>query len=270
MSANFMNVMNELIVSLILAVIQGITEWFPISSSGHLVLAEKLLSYDAGIMFDVALHFGTLMAVFVYFGKDILDIIKELLKGNFKSENGKLGLLITVATIPAAIVGYFFKKYFELSFESLLITGIGFAITGLILFIGSIELKKKRVGKEEKFGYGNAFLVGCAQALALFPGISRSGSTISSGLLLGLNEKNAMKFSFLMSIPVIFGANILEIGNEKLSPELFWATLVSFVVGLTAMHLLFKYVLSSRKNLRWFGIYALILGIIVLSFELLF
>jgi len=111
-----------------------------------------------------------------------------------------------------------------------------------------------------QFGYGKAMLVGLSQIFALFPGISRSGSTIGTGLLLGLDEKRAVKFSFLMSIPVIFGANILAIGNSTLPPSLIWATLVSFFVGLLAIHLLYKFVLTSRKNLRWFAGYALLLA----------
>jgi len=247
---------SDLIGALVVAIVQGLTEWLPISSSGHLVLFSKLIGYSGGMLFDVALHFGTLMAVFVYFGSDIVDIVKDLLSGKWNSENGRLGLMVLVATIPAVIVGFLFKDVFESVFSSLWITALGFGVSGLFLFIGSIDLKNKK-----GFGYGKSLLVGCAQVFALFPGISRSGSTISSGLLLGLDEKAAMKFSFLMSVPVIFGANILTIGNNTLPPTLIWATLVSFVVGLATIHLLYKYILTTRKNLRWFAIYALILAI---------
>lgn len=260
--------MDDLISALIIAIVQGLTEWMPISSSGHLILFEKLLDYSGGLMFDVALHFGTLMAVFVYFGGDIVDIVKDFLSLKWSSENGRLGLMILIATLPAAAVGFLFKNIFLKAFDSLGVVALGFGITGLFLMIASFQngaKRKKLTGNiievgEKRFGYFEGFLVGCAQVLALFPGISRSGATLSSGLLLGLDEKSAMKFSFLMSIPIIFGANVLVIGNNTLPANLIWATLVSFVVGLIAIHLLFRHILTSRRNLKWFAFYALLLA----------
>ena len=272
---------SDLISALLIAVVQGFTEWLPVSSSGHLVLVERVLGYSGGLMFDVALHFGTLMAVFVYFGEDIVDIVRDLLSGKWGSENGRLGLLVLVATIPAALVGFLLRNVFEGVFNSLGIAALGFGVTGLFLLIGSFssgggasssynhKQEGKRLSRKDrfglmdgkKFGWRSALLVGCAQVFALFPGVSRSGSTLSSGLLLGLNEKAAMKFAFLMSIPVIFGANILIIGTKTLPSELIWATLVAFVVGLITIHLLYNYILTSRKNLRWFAGYALLLGL---------
>jgi len=251
---------SELVSALILAVVQGITEWFPISSSGHLVLFEELLGYSGGLLFSVALHFGTLMAVFVYFGKDITDIFRDLLSGRFDTEHGKMGLLLLVASIPAAIVGFSIKNVFEDVFLNLGIVAFGFGITGLFLLISSFNFQQK-IGKIRDLGYGRTFLIGIAQAFSLVPGISRSGATMSLGVLLGLNEKNAMKFAFLMSIPVIFGANILAIGNTALPTELIWATLLSFVVGLVSIHVVFKYVLINRKNFRWFAAYCLLLAL---------
>ena len=236
---------------------QGLTEWLPVSSSGHLVLAESVLNYEGSLVFDVALHFGTLMAVFVYFGKDITGIIEDFIKLRFNSEKGRMGIYLLIATIPAGIVGYFFKDIFGAVFSDIRVSALGFGVTGLLLIIASFDFRRGG----EKLGIGRAFVIGLGQVISLFPGISRSGSTISTGLLVGLNEKTALKFSFLMSIPIIFGANILTIGNKTLPAELIWATLVSFVVGLITLHLLYKYVLSSRKNLKWFGIYALLLGI---------
>jgi len=251
-------VLGELLTSLVIAVVQGLTEWLPVSSSGHLILFESLLSFEGGLMFDVALHFGTLMAVFVYFGGDIVDIVREVLSGRWRSGNGRLGILVVVATVPAALFGYFFKGIFEMAFGSLGIVALGFAVTGIFLMISSIGGKGVR-----KLSYVGALLIGLAQIFALFPGISRSGATIGAGLLLGLREKEALKFSFLMSIPIIFGANILTIGNQTLPPILIWATLVSFFVGLLTIHLLYKKILVRRENLRWFGVYALILALVL-------
>jgi len=228
-----------------------------------LVLFERVLDYSGGLMFEVALHFGTLMAVFVYFGKEITDIFRDLFSGKWKTENGKLGVLLIVASIPAAIVGFLVKDVFD-SFSGLGIVAFGFGITGLFLFIASSGFETK----DKKLNSPKAFLIGCAQALAIVPGISRSGATVSSGILFGLNEKKAMTFAFLMSIPIIFGANILVIGNQTLPSELIWATFVSFIVGLMSIHVVFKYILINRKNFRWFGLYCLLLalslGILVL------
>jgi len=247
---------NEFFSAFILAIIQGISEWIPVSSSGHLVLFEKLLGYSGGLTFEVALHFGTLMAVFVYFGKDIIDIIEDLLKGNFKSENGKIGLMIIVASIPAALLGFFAKRHFDAVLSNLGVVAWGFALTGMFLMIASLPGRIK----EKKLGYRNAFFIGVAQALALVPGISRSGATMSSGVMLGLSEKGAMRFSFLLSIPVVFGANIVSFGNSSLPSSLIWATLVSFVVGLATIHVIFNYILVSRKNFAWFGAYCFLLA----------
>jgi len=248
--------MSDFIAMLILAAIQGISEWFPISSSGHLVLFSQLLNYNNTVSFDVALHFGTLMAVFVYFGKDIVDILEDILKGKWKSDKARLGWLLLLSSIPAAIIGYFFKKYFELAFESLAIVALGFAITGILLLIASFDFKNEKKTPDWK----DSLLIGLAQAFAIFPGVSRSGSTISAGLLRGLDSKEAMRFSFLMSIPVIFGAALLELGSEKLPTSYLLPMLVSFVIGLGTIHLLLKVVANSKKNLRWFAFYVLVVA----------
>ncbi|MDP4039041.1 MAG: undecaprenyl-diphosphate phosphatase [Candidatus Pacearchaeota archaeon] len=251
---------SDLISALILAVVQGITEWFPISSSGHLVLIEKLLGFSGGLVFEVALHFGTLMAVFVYFGRDITEIVRDLFSFKFKTEHGRMGLFLILASIPAGIAGYLIKDFFD-AISSLGITALGFAITGILLLITSFSgVRKGNMNSVKVLG------IGIAQAVSIIPGISRSGATISSGVLLGLSEKNAMKFAFLMAIPVIFGANIIAIGTKTLPPTLIWATLVSFIVGLLSIHLVFKYVLTSRKNFKWFGFYCLILAFVLLIY----
>lgn len=250
--------MSDFISAFILAIVQGLTEWLPVSSSGHLVLFQEILNYHPGIKFDVALHFGTLMAVFVYFGKDIMDILEALLKGKWYSQEAKIGFLIIVATIPAALIGYLFKGFFESAFSSLSVVAWGFGITGLILIIASLDFGKNQ---KKNISWKDSLWIGFAQALAILPGISRSGSTISAGLLRGLDEKSAMRFSFLMSIPVIFGAGILEIGNSKLNPDLIWSTLIAFAVGLATIHLLLKFISRSKRNLRWFALYTLLLAL---------
>ncbi len=255
--------MGDFIAAFLLAVIQGITEWLPISSSGHLVIFEHLLSYNGGLFFEVALHFGTLMAVFVYFGKDIVDIVRDVLQGKFETDNAKIGVRVIIASIPVAIIGFLFLDFFESLFNSLVLTAWGFAITGLFLLIASLDIGKRA---KKVPGYIESILIGFAQVVSILPGISRSGATISSGLLSGLDPKSAAKFSFLMSIPVIFGANIIVIGNRTLPPEMIWATLISFIIGLGVIHFMFKIVLTSKKNLRWFALYALALALGIFSY----
>ncbi|MEK6890345.1 MAG: undecaprenyl-diphosphate phosphatase [Nanoarchaeota archaeon] len=242
---------------ILLAVVQGFAEWVPVSSSSQIEIVSHIIGYQSSLFLEVALHFGTLMAVFVYFGKEIMDILRDVFSGNWKSEEAKLGFAVIIAAIPAGIAGYFLKDFLE-NVQGLGLIAVGLGITSMILFIGSISNKK-----DEKLSYGKALLIGIAQIAALFRGVSRSGSTIVSGLLLGLSEKNAVKFSFLLSIPIIFGANLLNLGNETLPSSLFFASLVSFAVGISTIHFSFKYLLSDRKNLMWFAWFTLIEAIVI-------
>ena len=252
--------MNEFWSMIILAVIQGITEWLPVSSSGHLVLFHYILQYPPSLQFDVALHFGTLLAVFVYFGKDITDIIEALLKGKFKSENGKLGLLLIISAIPAAIVGYTLESFFDQTLGNIPLLILGFCITGIFMIITGLYSPRR---KPKNITYKDSLIMGGAQAIAIVPSISRSGATIGTGILLGLDRKMAMKFSFLMSIPVIFGANLLVLGNQKLPVSLIAPTFVSFAVGLLTIHFLMKIIAASQKSLIWFGVYSLCVAALI-------
>lgn len=258
--------MDEWFSILILALVQGITEWLPISSSGHLLLTEYITGYDVTLALEMALHFGTLMAVFVFFGKDIIAIAEDVLKGRWKSDNGKTGLFLIVATIPAAVVGFLVKDYFDLYFTTLPVITFGFAITGVLLLLAAFYRPKE----ERALNWKIALLVGCAQAVALVPAISRAGSTLALGLLLGLSERKALRFSFLMAIPVIFGATILTLGTTQLPQTLIWATLLCFIIALGVLYLIYNKVLVHRKNLRWFALYCLLLALtlgIVLFFN---
>ena len=255
----------DLILNLILAVVQGILEWFPISSSGHLVLVETFLGAQSRLNFHVALHFGTLMALFTYFGKDITLILKDFLNGKWNTLNARIGFLILVASIPIAVIGIIFGSFFNTLSNNFLLLGFGWLITSLVLFIGGFsKLKNKR-----SMGFMNAFLIGIAQVVAIIPGVSRSGMTISSGLFFGLSEKQAIKFSYLLAIPAIIGANLFTFGNTKIPLEFLLPTLLCFFVALIFMNFSFKYILNNRKNLKWFGIYTLILGIITIIVSLI-
>ncbi len=248
--------MNDTASALLLAVVQGITEWLPVSSSGHLILISHLLGFEMTLLFSLALHFGTLMAVFVYFGKDITEILRDILLGKFKTPAGKIGIGLIIATLPIGIVGFLLHDFVSETFNNFVLLTAGLLITSLILLIGSFNLENR-----SKITPFVALLIGLAQIASLFRGISRSGSTIVAGLLSGLSEKEAVKFSFLLSIPVILSANLYELGNQTLPPSYLWASLLAFGVGLLSIHLSFTYLLSSRKNLRWLAGYVFLLAV---------
>ncbi len=205
----------------IFGLIQGLTEFLPISSSAHLILLPKFFNWtDPGLAFDVALHFGTLLAVISYFWKDILEIVNIALKQiGFKNGkinkvvenskyNNKIVLFLVLATIPGAVTGYFLNDLAESTLRSSRLI-----IFTLVFFGGLLYWADKRSQKKRKINtlkLKDIVLIGCAQALAIIPGTSRSGATITAGLLLGLSRTEAARFSFLMSMPIIFGAVIYK------------------------------------------------------------
>ncbi|MSS74871.1 undecaprenyl-diphosphate phosphatase [Candidatus Pacearchaeota archaeon] len=255
--------MEDLWVLVVLGIVQGITEWLPVSSSTHIGLVSSWLGIVPTLSVEVALHLGTLMAVFVYFGNDIVSGVRDLLLLQYKTASARLLLLVGLASIPAGLVGYTFHTAIDAYTASFAFAGGGLLITSLLLSLGSRAPRRSR-----PLTVRGAFLIGCVQVLSLLRGISRSGSTFVPGLWLGLNERDAIRFSFLLSIPIIIGASLVSIGNQPLPSSLFLGTLVSFGVGLGGIHFFFTKVLHDRKNLRWFAVYTglLGLGIVVWSF----
>ncbi|MFH1971231.1 MAG: undecaprenyl-diphosphate phosphatase [Patescibacteria group bacterium] len=243
----------EYVWSLVLGILQGFTEFLPVSSSGHLVLVQSLIPgfRQPGVLFDVCLHFGTLFAVLFFFRK-------KLFKLSFKYI-----LYIAVATIPAVIVGYIFKDSISSLFSSVGVVGIALVITGLINFLTS---KQKEEGKS--LSYKKSLFIGLMQAFAIIPGISRSGSTIFAGTKSGLSSKDAAEFSFLMSVPAIIGANILEVhsnwGESINYTSYFIGFLAAFISGVLAIKIVLKFL--QEKKFKVFAFYCLALGIITLLF----
>ncbi|MDI6764629.1 MAG: undecaprenyl-diphosphatase UppP [Thermodesulfobacteriota bacterium] len=226
--------------------VQGLTEFLPVSSSGHLVFFQSLFGMEEPqLFFDVMLHFGTLLAVMVYFRRDISVIIHGIgstVTGKRKNEEGtKLFFSILVATIPTALMGLLFKDWFESLFSKPKIVGGMLLITGSILYLTRWVKREDR--SLEKMKWVDALLIGIAQGIAIIPGISRSGATISMGLFCGLNRELAGRFSFLLSIPAILGATFLEIPKldsmAKLETALIGAA-VAFVTGILSLTLLMK------------------------------
>lgn len=246
--------------AIILGLVQGITEFLPVSSSGHLVVARALLGAEAEpLIFEIVVHCGTLLAVLVVFRHDILRMLKNPL--------GKLVRYLVVATIPAVIFALLFDNWIESAFGGRFL-GIGFILTAILLTLA----ERKQVRHPRKFNqmkYTDALAMGGMQAVALVPGISRSGSTIVGGLFCGLDRRMAARFSFLMSIPAILGSvvfkfkDLMSIGAGGTSiAAIIVGALVAAVSGYLAIRFMLE--LISKKKMYGFAIYVLILGVFVI------
>ena len=256
--------MVSLIEILILAVIQGLTEWLPVSSSGHLIITQKVLGLNLPLIYSVMLHVGTLFVVLTVFRKDILDIIKALVKRDFSTEEGKLGLFITVGSVPIAIIGFLFYDVFESLFSNLPAVGLALLITGWIIFVS-----EKRLGNR-KMGILDSLIIGLAQGVTIIPGISRSGITIATGLLRKIDKATAFRYSFLLSVPAVIGATVMEskdlvTGNVNAVP-LFLGAIISMVVGYTSLKLLQKIIMNEKFHL--FAYYCWTVGIAIILFTI--
>ena len=247
----------ELIEIVILGIIQGLTEFLPVSSSGHLVLGQYILGIKSpGNTLEILFHIGTLGSVIFVFFYDIKDIFISI----DKKPTQKLLIFICIATLPAMVIGLLFRHEINHLFDSVDSVGYALCLTGLILLFSSFSNNKKT-----KFSYHSSIIIGFAQAFAIIPGISRSGFTIVISLFLGISPKKAAKFSFLLSIPIIFGAGFLgvfDLQNEKLFtlPAIMAAILSSFFVGILALNALLK--LLEQGKFYYFGIYCIFIGII--------
>ena len=251
--------MIELIQAIILSIVQGITEWLPVSSSGHLAIFQNVFGFQ-NLAFDVFLHFASIFAVIIIFWKDIVRLLHLNKKENLKY----LGLLI-VGIIPAGIIGILFKSQIENFFSSLFYLGIFFMLSGIIIYSTKFSSVKK-----DKPNFLDSIFIGIFQAIAILPGISRSGATISSGLFRGLNKENAVKFSFFMAIPVIIGASLIELKDIALSQISYSVLIFSFIITLLVSILTIRLLLKIIKGNKFylFGIYNFILGFCVLVFSL--
>jgi len=253
--------MVSIIQAIVLSIIQSITEWLPISSSGHLALMHHFFGFQ-NLAFDVYLHFASILAVIFVFRKDIIEILKLN-----KRKNLKYILFLIIALIPIAIVGFGFRDSIEAAFANMFALGIFFIISGAIVF--STKFFKEGKSKESsKVGFWNSIYVGIFQALAILPGISRSGATISAGLFSGLNKEQAIKFSFLLAIPAILGATIVKMGSLAVSGISIWTLIISFIITFVVSVLAIKVLLKiiRKRGFYWFGVYNILVGIIILIF----
>lgn len=259
--------------AIILGIVQGLTEFLPVSSSAHLVIVPDLFGWDLpSTSFDVVLHLGTMVAVIAYFWRDILEIAASFFQRDEAAlAHRRLGILIIIGTIPAAVIGALFEKKFEEMFSEPAEVAFFLLITGALLVASEAAARRQR--HIEDLRVSDSALIGVAQAVAIAPGISRSGATISTGLFLGLTREAAARFSFLLSIPVIAGAALLKLrhgldgGNGETAATLIPGFLAAAISGFAAIRFLLGYV--RRHNLRIFALYCWVVGGSVLIWKLI-
>lgn len=265
--------MSETVKAIILGIVQGLSEFLPISSSGHLVLFSMMLDFqESGLAFDVFVHFGTLLAVMVVFRKDIWEMIRWLpqvpsfLANGMKIESPAdeykaMSFFIVIATIPAAVIGLLFEDYIEQLFSSPVIVLFALLMTALLMFSARYTEENKKF-----MGLGHAIMIGFSQAFAIMPGISRSGSTIVTALWLGIRRETAAKFSFLLSVPIILGASILKF-KELLDAPPPSSEMMNLVLGTISaalsgyLAIIWMLNIIKRQKLEWFGLYCAVVSI---------
>jgi undecaprenyl-diphosphatase len=267
----------SLLEAIILGIVQGATEFIPISSSAHLILVPEILGMDQpGLAFIGVIHLGTLLAVLIYFARDLWAITKGVWAGVRQGQlmsnpDSRLGWFILIGTLPAVAAGLIFKDFFEGIFEAPIPAAFFLLVTGALLVLGERMLSGRK--SIETMTWIDSLAIGTFQMMALFPGISRSGSTIVGGLWRGLDRETSARFSFLLSIPAIAGAGILSL-SEILSPAREFETIVyiaGFLASFIAGYVCIKFLLSYLKNhsLYVFAAYCFVVGGLFLVFNLI-
>jgi undecaprenyl-diphosphatase len=255
---------------IVLAMVQGITEFLPISSSAHLILPSQILGWpDQGLAFDVAVHVGSLLAVILYFRKTIIDIAVNFILSLFGRAHDKSlarqGWFVIIGTIPAVIVGYLAESFIENNLRSILVIAWTTIIFGLVLWWADWRARQTR--QLHQLTWKDAGLIGLAQALALIPGTSRSGITMTAGLMLGMTKTDAARFSFLLSVPLILAAGLLKTIELVQTPSAFdlqaicYGTVLSFISALACIMFFLKWI--EKSGFLPFVIYRLILGVLL-------
>ena len=260
--------------ALILGLIQGLTEFLPVSSSGHLAIGKALLGVEpAGdLVFEVTVHAATVLATIVVFRKEIWKLLCGLFKFKYNDETDYIAKLC-VSMIPVFVVGMFLKDKVEAAFSSLLVVGLCLLVTALLLTLSDFLAKRVSAAvKESRNGisFWQAFVVGVGQALAVLPGLSRSGTTISSGLLCGVKRENMAQFSFLMVLVPILGETFLDVVDGEMAASavgalpLLLGFVAAFFSGLFACRVMIA--LVRKAQLKWFGLYCALVGLLVVFF----
>ena len=246
----------SLLQATILGIVQGITEWLPISSDGHLVLTERLMGLSVPVSFDIFLHVGSLAVIIVFFRQQISELLKSFFHrpNTWPLEQKKWWLYLLISTVVTGVIGLLFYTKIE-DYRTISFAASGFLLTSAFVF-------SSHWGKESRsFNYWIAILLGLVQGLAVLPGVSRSGLVLSTALLLGLNKKQAFEYTFILAIPAIAASFILGVRDLAWQPIYLWGLIVTIIVGFASLILLKKIV--SQDKFYWFFVYTLILGIIL-------
>ncbi len=259
---------------IVLAILQGLTEFLPVSSSGHLAIASRVFfTQDAGASFTAVTQLGTEVAVLVYFARDIVRIVKAWFNGLFvtahRSADYWLGWWVIIGTIPIGVFGLLFKDQIRTGARNLWLIAIALIVFSAV--IAAAEYYGRQTRRVEQLTWKDSIVVGLAQCLALVPGVSRSGATISAGLFLGMDRELAARFGFLLAIPAVFASGLFSLpdafhpvgeGMSASGPQLLVATLIAFVVGFAAVAWFLRFLV--RHSMYWFVGYRVLLGTIVL------
>ena len=281
--------------AIFLGIIQGLTEFLPVSSSGHLAIAQNIFEIDTGgsMLFDIMLHVGTLAAVFVAYRKDIVRMIREAICicidigantkisiSNRKNDEAlrykriihnnyrKFVVLILVSTIPTGVIGYAAKNLVEAASATLIVPGVCLLLTGVLLVVADFTEDGKKIPRD--VSYTNGFFIGIAQGISTLPGLSRSGTTITACLVSGFDKRFAVKYSFLMAVPAVLGASVLEIKDavaEEITGNLVLCCVIGAVVAGLVGYVCIKVMLSivRKKKFKGFAIYCLVLGVAAIA-----
>ena len=257
--------MTNVLHAIILGIVQGLTELLPISSSAHLYAIPELFNWEAIGDFDVALHAGTLLAIGIFFFKDWIELIIGGYKKAVKKEDsfeGKMFWYIVLATIPGGIIGFILDKYCEGILTNPIVIGLALIIMGIVLYVA--DKKSKNNVDYEKMNLKQTFVIGFSQALAFIPGVSRSGITMTTGRLMGVKRESVAKYSFMLSAPIVLAATIFKLGDFVFNTAFFAGVIASFLVGLIVIKFLLNYL--KKGDFKWFALYRIVFGIIVLIF----
>ena len=281
--------------AILMGIIQGVTEFLPVSSSGHLAIIQNIFHIDTngGMLFDIMLHVGTLAAVFVVYRKDIVKMIREIVGicidivsniktwfYNHKNDDAlrykriihnnyrKFVVLILVSTIPTGVIGYTAKSLVEAASATLIVPGVCLLLTAVLLLVADFTEEGTKIPRD--VSYSNGFYIGIAQGLATLPGLSRSGTTITACLLSGFDRRFAVKYSFLMSVPAILGASVLEIKDavsEPISGMLVLCCIIGAIIAGLVGYVCIKTMLLvvRRKKFKGFAIYCAIIGVVAIA-----
>lgn len=251
--------------AIILGIVQGLTELLPISSSAHLFLVPWFLNWQMPEAFDVALHFGTLLAIGLFFFQDWLGLIKGGYEQVVKKKNsaeGRMFWYIVIATIPGGAIGFLLDHFAEELLTQPLIIAIALIIMGITLYI--VDKKASNKTSYENMTFKQTFLIGLSQALAFIPGVSRSGVTMTTGRMMGVDRESTAKYSFMLSAPIVLGATLYKLKDFVFNVPFVVGVLVSFIVGIFVIRFLLNYL--KKGSFKGFAIYRVILGLVVIVY----